>query len=304
MTHDFRIFPRRPKVGSAALELVMAIAILLPFVCFSLVVTFFFVEQSEITVSVRTDNWNRRHNSAASEGTPFDFSREGLLAGSDEHSIGFLSSISQAFPKVKSNDYVNAGSWDYRVMKLNRSPNWSTSLSVARRSLPQKIEALGRFQPDAIAIGRLYTASISGSSKKLLTEELLPAFSEAAAIGNSEKMLNEVDEKRKAEARKRREVTLQELAKAKKELEALQQRKSQLESGIANIMTQIQELESELVDATDSRKMMIEDLIEELTNRLVAGREETEELNRLTSLVSTKIREWQNIRIFETPEFE
>ncbi len=111
----------RPRAGTAPLEFVMVLPVILFVLAAILWVGVAMNTQAELTVETRNDAWKRRDGGPSEDA--FHFDRQNRIESRMERPVEFLR-IFSGFAPASARHAVLAGSWDHLQVPMNDQPNW------------------------------------------------------------------------------------------------------------------------------------------------------------------------------------
>ena len=236
------------KEGTATLELVLSMPVLLVLMVAVVWLGFSVVAQTEVTVEARHKAWAKRENPA---GKPLLFLRDDVEKDSATQEV----EISPLFDDVdspESSHDVMVGSWDFEKLDLGNAPNWKEYALAAANA------KTGSMQTKYVDASNKFTSFKRQSSNlwKSLGADLIRQLTD---IGDAVKNLlkkgesQESAEKQKERSRIESDISAkkQELQQARQELrnldsDASKALKKVLENRVDRLKAELKDLESDL----------------------------------------------------------
>ncbi|MFK7769462.1 MAG: hypothetical protein AB8B55_19770 [Mariniblastus sp.] len=236
------------RAGSAPLELVLAMPILLSLIVAIVWLGSSVIAQTEVTIEARHKTWSKRDEST---GTALLFLKDDIVTDKATKTVE-VSPLFDDAESPESSHAVMAGPWDHEKLPLDKAPNWKQYALAATNAKTGSIQngytdarnQLSQFKNEA---GNIWQ-TIGASMIRQLTN-LGDSVSSALEGGQS----NGDREKAKDKSRLNRAIATKkaELNKAKEELDNLDDESSKalklvLENRVKRLKAEVADLESDL----------------------------------------------------------
>jgi hypothetical protein len=116
--------------GSAALELVMVLPIILTFLFILIWLGLAEMTEVEVVGEARNAAWKKRHTGPADDALRFE--RDGVVEENASRKVEFAPMFDRMAP-AESRHVLLAGSWDFTQLPLDDQPNWSVYARMTRQ---------------------------------------------------------------------------------------------------------------------------------------------------------------------------
>jgi hypothetical protein len=237
--------------GTATLELVLSMPILLAIIVGIVWLGFSVIAQTEVTIEARHKTWSKRNQPT---GTALLFLKDDIVDDSATKTVR-VSPIFDGMEPPESSHDVMAGEWDHKKMTLDKAPNWKLyALSAANAKT-------GSLQTSYVD-GRNQFASFKNRASNLWKSLGANLIRQLTGLGNSARSAidgaENANDGEKAKERQRINGKLQtkkqELRTARDELDNLD---SEASDALRDVMkNRIKRLEAEIDDLESDLKEM------------------------------------------------
>ncbi len=119
-TYNMASRQSRSRIGTATLELVLSMPILLALIVGIVWLGSAVIAQTEVTVEARHKTWSKRDNPT---GTALLFLKDDTVSDKATETVS-ISPIFDETDSPESSHIVMAGPWDFEKLLLDNSPNW------------------------------------------------------------------------------------------------------------------------------------------------------------------------------------
>ncbi len=234
--------------GSAPLELVLSMPILLALIVAIVWLGSSVIAQTEVTIDARHKTWSRRDEST---GTPLLFLKDDIVSDKSTQTVE-VSPLFNDVDSPESSHVVMASSWDHEQLSLDNAPNWEQFALAAANAKTGSIQngytdarnQFSQFKNESSKIWQTLGASMIRQLTSL-GNSVSSALEGGEAAGAGEKAKEESRLNRAIEAKKA------ELKRARKELKNLDDEASDatsdvLKNRIKRLKTEVDDLESDL----------------------------------------------------------